>query len=105
MILGKIASVGGGVALIIDGETTPTTKKYLFLSSYSPAVNDRVLIEEISGTYVVLGKVTDTASGSGTTAERVAQYSNAGHYVEFTYFNSNLWAKIDGDEQFALRKG
>ena len=58
MILGKVVSVdSGGICLLIDGESTPTTKKYKRLSSYSPAVNDRVLIAEIGGSFVVLGKV------------------------------------------------
>ncbi len=58
MILGTVAAVdSAGVQILIDGESTPTTKKYKRLSSYSPVVNDRVLIAEIGGSYVVLGKV------------------------------------------------
>lgn len=62
MILGKISALteGEGVALIVDGETEPTTKKYMFLSSYQPEADDRVLIEEISDTYVVIGKVVES---------------------------------------------
>lgn len=114
MILGTISSYssGDGVTLTIDGESAPTTKEYCFLSSYVPTVGDRVLVEEISGTYVILGKVTKTASGGGggdhaqtaTLAYRVRQYADTSHYVEFTYFNSNLWARIDGGTQFALAK-
>ena len=74
MILGTISSYssGDGVTLTIDGESAPTTKEYCFLSSYVPAVGDRVLIEEISGTYVMvsnlvsnLSGVTGTGSGGG----------------------------------------
>lgn len=108
MILGTISAYtsGTGVALTIDGESTPTTKNYLFLASYSPAVNDRVLIEEISGTYVVIGKVVSTPGrvDVATLAHRVRQYSNTSDYVEFTYFNDNLWAKINGGSQFAIAK-
>lgn len=47
-----------GINLLIDGEQEPTTKKYTYLASYSsPRVNDRVLVVEIDGSYVVLGKV------------------------------------------------
>lgn len=108
MILGTISAYtsGTGVALTIDGESTPTTKKYLFLSSYTPVVGDRVLIEEISGTYVVIGKVVSTPGRVevATLAHRVRQYSNTSDYVEFTYFNDNLWAKINGNSQFAIAK-
>ncbi len=64
MILGTISSytAGKGVSLTIDGESNPTAKKYAFLSTYTPVVGDRVLIEEISGTYVVLGSISTTAS-------------------------------------------
>lgn len=70
MILGTITtfSSGTGVTLTIDGETSPTTKEYMFLASYSPTIGDRVLIEEISGSYVVIGKVTNTPGSSGHAA-------------------------------------
>lgn len=111
MILGTISAYtsGTGVSLTIDGESTPTTKKYMFLSSYTPVVNDRVLIEEVSGTYVVLGSVVSSpgsiaSAEVATLAHRVRQYSNTSEYVEFTYFNNNLWAKINGGSQFAIQK-
>lgn len=67
MILGTIGSytAGQGVTLIIDGEDAPTTKSYYILKSYNPTVGDRVMIQEISGTYVVLGQVTTTGGGGG----------------------------------------
>jgi len=43
--------------LQFDGETAPSAKKYKRLSSYTPAVGDRVLMAEIAGTYVILGKI------------------------------------------------
>lgn len=106
MILGTISSYssGSGVTLTIDGETSPTTKEYMFLGSYTPVVGDRVLIEEISDSYVVLGAVVSTP----TLTRRIRQYSDnptGSNYVEFTYFNSNLWVRINGGTQFALAKG
>lgn len=59
MILGTVKSntSGSGVTVQIDGESSATTKKYTYLSSYTPAVNDRVLIAEVGGSYVILGKI------------------------------------------------
>lgn len=67
MILGKISAVDNtnGIQLIIDGETEPTTKKYHYLASYSPTAGDRVLIEEINDSYVVIGKVIEAYQDSG----------------------------------------
>lgn len=48
---------GQGIRLVIDGETTRTTKWYRHLSSYTPSNGDRVLVLEIAGTYIVLGKI------------------------------------------------
>ena len=67
MILGTISAVDSdnGLQLIIDGEDDPTTKKYTYMASYVPAANDRVLIEEISGSYVIMGKVISDVASSG----------------------------------------
>lgn len=67
MILGTISAVDAdnGLQLIIDGEDLPTTKKYTYMASYVPTANDRVLIEEISGSYVIMGKVINEVSASG----------------------------------------
>ena len=125
MILGKISSYesGNGVALIIDGEETPTTKEYLFLDSYQVHVGDRVLVEEFEDTYVVLGAVVKTNSlihasyadnanyanraGSVTgsvVASGVKPYSDSSTTIQFTVFNGNLWVK-QGNTQWALAKG
>ena len=106
MILGTIQTVKNneGVTILIDGETAPTTKKYAWLAPYTPRVGDRVLIEEISGSYVILGAVVTTPG----LVNRVRQYSDnptGENYVEFTYFNSNLWVRVNGSTQFALAKG
>lgn len=67
MILGTISAVDNtdGLQLIIDGEDVATTKKYTYMASYVPAANDRVLIEEVGGSYVIMGKVISDVASSG----------------------------------------
>lgn len=67
MILGTISAVdnSNGLQLIIDGEDTATTKKYTYMASYVPAANDRVLVEEVGGSYVIMGKVISDVASSG----------------------------------------
>lgn len=81
MILGTISAVDAdnGLQLIIDGEDLPTTKKYTYMASYVPTANDRVLIEEISGSYVIMGKVISDYDSSGVarTAENATNATNA----------------------------
>lgn len=94
MILGTINSytAGAGVTVTIDGEDSPTTKEYMFLGSYTPSVGDRVLIEEISGTYVIIGKVAKspsavsyaTSAGSATKATWADYVGNNGNYSSST---------------------
>ena len=55
--LATVTSTSGGVSVQFDGETTPSAKKYKRLASYSPTVNDRVLLIKAGGTYVIIGKV------------------------------------------------
>lgn len=59
MKLAKIAEVDNvkGIKIIIDGENEPTKKTYTYLASYVPTVGDRVLIEDVGSSYVILGKV------------------------------------------------
>ena len=57
-ILGTISGTSTtGITLTIDGETTPTTKKYTFCSAYLPNGGDRVLIAEVGDEYVVIDKI------------------------------------------------
>ena len=67
MILGVIKNVddNNGLKVLIDGETSTSTKKYSYLASYVPAVNDRVVIEEIGGSYVIIGKIVTEIEQSG----------------------------------------
>ena len=81
MILGTISAVDNtnGLQLIIDGEDTATTKKYTYMASYVPAANDRVLVEEVGGSYVIMGKVINNYSNSGNarTADTATTATNA----------------------------
>lgn len=88
MILGTITSYSAntGVTLTIDGESSPTTKNYAFLSTYAPTVGDRVLIEEISGSYVVLGAVSKTPNVHATTADEATVADS----VKTTYWSSAI---------------
>lgn len=71
MILGTISAVDAdnGLQLIIDGEDTPTTKKYNYMASYVPSANDRVLVEEVGGSYVIIGKIISEVESSGIVRE------------------------------------
>ena len=46
-----------GCTLLFDGETTPTTKKFKRLYSFSVGSGYRVLVAKVSGTYIILGRV------------------------------------------------
>lgn len=77
MILGTITAYNAvtGVKVKIDGEASGSTMQYSILSSYFPAVGDRVLIEEVGGEYVILGKVTSnirTAKGVFQVGNRIS---------------------------------
>ena len=109
MLLGKVQARDNteGLQIIIDGEDEPTTKKYHYLASYVPAAGDRILIEEIGDSYVVLGKVIDQYSSSGivrkatnadnatnadkadkaTTATSASSATNATNATNATYTN------------------
>ena len=67
MILGTVHARDNteGLQIIIDGEEDATEKKYHYLASYVPAAGDRVLIEEIGDSYVVIGKVIEQYASSG----------------------------------------
>ncbi|MEG0166183.1 hypothetical protein, partial [Anaerorhabdus sp.] len=84
MILGEIINVDqqNGISILIDGEDIPTLKKYKYMASYVPRTGDRVIIEVISGTYVILGNIIDEYVNSGisrvaTTAGTAGRATNA----------------------------
>jgi len=55
--IGVVTATASGLMIKLSGEDTARAKAYKRLSSYTPAINDRVILAKISGTYVVLGKV------------------------------------------------
>lgn len=58
-----IATIGtvsvAGCTLILEGQNTATAKSYRRLSSYAPTAGDRVLCARLSGSLVILGKITE----------------------------------------------
>lgn len=51
------SSSSAGVTLIFDGTDTPTQKRYKRVTSQGLSSNNRVLVAKISGTFVVIGKL------------------------------------------------
>lgn len=58
----KLATVkevsANGTKIKFDGENLVSEQYYSRLDSYTPANEDRVLLAQIAGTHVILGKVT-----------------------------------------------
>lgn len=81
MILGTISTVDAddGLTLIIDGEEEATTKMYHYLASYVPHADDRVAVEEIGDSYLIIGKVICASSQAGDVAyaERAGEADHA----------------------------
>ena len=77
------AVTASGVRILVDGETTATQKEYKRLASYAaPAVGDRVVAMQQSGTFVILGPISNggasavlpiEAGGSGCAGTFVTQ--------------------------------
>ena len=86
MILGKISAIDDseGLQLIIDGEESPTKKKYRYLASYVPAAGDKVAIEEAGGSYVVVGKLIEATEMAGI----VKKAAEADHAAKATSADS-----------------
>ena len=97
MILGTVHARDNneGLQIIIDGEDEATEKKYHYLASYVPAAGDRVLIEEIGDSYVVIGKVIDQYSSSGQ-ARHASSADSATNATNAT--NATSAAKATQDE-------
>lgn len=49
--------VSGRPQVIFDGELAASARTYAYLSSYTPASGDRVLLLRAGSTWVVLGRV------------------------------------------------
>lgn len=48
----------GRPTVIFDGEGAASTRTYPYLSSYVPAIGDRVLVATVGRSGVILGKIT-----------------------------------------------
>lgn len=49
--------ISGKPTVQFDGENTVSTKKYSYLSSYTPAANDKVLLARVGNGWVIIGKI------------------------------------------------
>lgn len=49
--------LNGSVYLTFYGDETPSQKSYKRLSSYTPTKGDTVLVLNVNGSYVIVGKV------------------------------------------------
>lgn len=73
LLLATVVSVtNDGLTMILDGESEATQKKYKFLTSAypDPAAGDRVVVMQLSGTYIVLGRIGKSAPASGPYVRR-----------------------------------
>ena len=114
MIIGTVGAIETtkGLSLIIDGETSPTTKEYYYLSSYAPVTGDRVLIEEINGTYIVIGKINNSVQDSAARWVKGITTSREGIRVNFvdgtqstnvSVFQANgVWNQTHSDHTYPI---
>lgn len=49
---------GKGWTLVLDGQTAASAKNYKRLDGATLSAGDRVLVAKLSGTFVILGKIT-----------------------------------------------
>ena len=54
---------GGGVKLILPGQTTATQKEYKIIAGATVTAGDLVVCARLSGTYVVLGVIPAAEGG------------------------------------------
>ena len=110
MKLGTVDSIDNtnGLSILLDGEISSTIKKYKYLASYIPAVNDRVLIEECGKSYVVLGKINDSYAASGQ-VQHAASADSATHAASAdsaTHAISSDWSvRSSGATQYSSSGG
>ena len=57
--LGQVATnySTGRPSIIFSGEHEASSKKYPYLSSYTPKAGDKVLLVRIANSYVIIGKI------------------------------------------------
>jgi hypothetical protein len=90
LLLGTVTSTSGeGVSVTIDGETSPTTKKYTFIQGYYPQTGDRVVIAEVGNQYVILGKLATSRLQSSARFVNDQQTTNRNIY--FSTLNNEFW--------------
>lgn len=51
------SSDGGGTTLRIDGESEAGTQRYRKISGQSLSAGNRVLVAQVGGSYVIIGKI------------------------------------------------
>jgi hypothetical protein len=51
--------------ITFDGEESASEKQYAYLASYKPSIGDRVLLANVSGTYIIMGKILYNEEPSG----------------------------------------
>ena len=93
--LGIVASVSGGRAKIQHyGEGTPSNKEYTYIDGYFPEVGDKVAMLPQANTYIIIGKVMDTAP--------VEKYATI-EYVDDTFLVKAYKNKLeDGSEDLTF---
>lgn len=84
--IAKLAVVGGiysdGLELTFDGEDEPARKHYMILQSCRAKTGDRVLCQNVSGTYIVVGVVGKTPL---IVADGCKSNDDPDDYVRMTY--------------------
>lgn len=55
--MGIVVAVEEGIKILFYGESEPSQKSYKRLSSYTPAINDVVVLLAVNNSYVIIGKV------------------------------------------------
>lgn len=90
--LGTVTNLfeNGTAQVRFDGEESPSQKQYAFLSTYRPAVDDRVFLATIGGTYVILGAISHEISQDDPTEGNFAilQVSESAQIKDLTVSGS-----------------
>lgn len=96
--LGTVTSVSGGRAKVQHyGEDTSSGKTYTFIDGYFPEVGDKVAMLPQANTYIIIGKVMDTAP-----VEKYATIT----YVDDTFLVKAYKNKLeDNNETITLTNG
>lgn len=113
MKIGVIQTIdqSNGLTILFDGETDPTVKKFKYLNSYYPKLNDKVIVDEVGGSFVILGAITDDYSTTATakkaetattsTTATNATYSDALNnkynslypYIQLGFYSNNYYIR------------